>query len=53
MEEVYNRFKERDGYAKVCGESGAAREAMARDVNAALTNARGFVRRRAINASAG
>ena len=53
MEEVYNRFKERDGYAKVCGESGAAREAMARDVNAALTNARGFVRRRASNASAG
>ena len=53
MEEVYNRFKERDGYTKVCGESGAAREAMARDVNAALTNARGFVRRRASNASAG
>ena len=53
MEEVYNRFKERDGYTKVCGESGAAREAMARDVNAALTNARGFGRRRASNASAG
>ena len=54
MEEVYSRFKERDGYSKACGESGVAREAMARDVNAALANARGFVRRqRASNASVG
>ena len=53
MEEVYNKFKERVGYARACGESGVAREAMARDVNTALANARGFVQRqRASNASA-
>ena len=54
LEEVYNKFRERDGYAKACGEIGVAREIMARDVNTALANARGFVRRRrANNASVG
>ena len=46
LEEVYRMFKERAGFARSCGESGGAREAMARDVSTALASARGFVQPR-------
>ena len=52
MEEVYSRFKERAGFASACGDSGGAREAMARDVSTALANARGFVQRQRASATA-
>ena len=55
LEEVYRMFQTRAGFARACGESGGAREAMARDLSTALASARGFVQPRqgrASNASA-
>ena len=51
LEEVYRMFQTRVGYARACGESGGARDAMARDVSTALASARGFVQPRRGRAS--